>query len=146
MKDVSRRSQQVASALNLLGAIASSSSYRTLLKGASASQVRARCERAVALVSKMADNFSGASVEEVKSSLEQLSGALALNDEANAPRHAAAALKALGFQPAPASGRKDARRASRASKNRKDAPKGSVPETRVRRPGTTKRSPRNRGR
>ncbi len=101
--DVTRRTQQLASALNVIGMIASPGGVKALLQGAPASRTHTECRRAVALVSRMTESFDGALVDEAKSHLGKLREALDQDDATRARLHAAAALKALGFGLAPTS-------------------------------------------
>lgn len=95
-----RRSERTAAALNFMGVLASPEGLQALLQKAPPKWVHAECKRAVAFCTEMARGISGAAVNPsaAKDHLEQLEGALVRDDVVSLQRHAAAALRALGFE------------------------------------------------
>lgn len=95
-----RRSERAAAALNFMGVLASPEGLQALLQKAPPRWVHAECKRAVASCKEMARGISGSAVNPsaAENHLGQLEGALARDDVVNLQRHAAAALRALGFE------------------------------------------------
>ncbi len=100
LEALERRSGQTAAALSFIGVLASREGLQALRQRVSSKWVHAECRRAVALCTEMARGISGAAVNPsaAEDHLEQLEGALVRDDVVNLQRHAAAALRALGFE------------------------------------------------
>ncbi len=95
-----RRSERTAAALNFIGVLASPKPLQALLRKAPPKWVHAECKRAVALCTEVARAITGATAKPslAKEHLEELESALVRGDVVGLQRHAAAALRALGFE------------------------------------------------
>jgi hypothetical protein len=103
LEQLERRSGRTASALNFMGILASQDGLQALQQMVSPKRLHAECRRAVTLCTDMARHVSGTAVDPgtAKDHLDQVEGALVRDDVVSVRRHAAAALRALGFEAPP---------------------------------------------